>query len=241
MKKLKRLALQFTTALVLAGCSWSPTTKMVTFLGGTVVVGAVLMKGNKKKSESKIINVNPDDYQVLTGAVDQLGGMLYDSKTVLHVAHWPIKPNQNIKLKNTDGVWVNRTIVRKTVIANNEGEGDLALLTLNKSIYITKHEILPIFKVKAGDVVTIYRLRRGPFKTEVSVVDDASIKGRAGNSEDSAIESGDSGKAWITTKDGVRGIVSLTSRGYWGRGPNLHKFKAEIKATVDQLAVEFPR
>lgn len=233
---MKKLLLQLTTILLLASCSLSPGVKMAGVLVGAVGAGFVMREHNEKKHEKKVTVPDAGVTSPLTGAIAQLGGMLYDERNVIHVTHWPIKLNQTVYLYDKEGKKVKRTIIKKTVLADKGyGEADISILTLNQPVDLTKHDIIPISKAEVGEAVTIFRIRRDPFGTEIRNITDQTIDARAGGAEDSAIESGDSGKAWIARRGGKNYLISLTSRGYWGNGPNLYKYRKVIKETCDKI------
>lgn len=211
---------------LMVGCSWSPTAKMITFLGTTIAVGAVVAgsNGNKNKKISTPDEIN----ESMSGTMLALGGVLINSTTVVHVAHWPIKENQQVGFRGNNGQVSYRNIVKKTVISPNNTGADIAILTLDSPLDLSNHDILEFREPKVGDMVTIYRINRPPFNTEISSVGDDIIRAKAGNADESEIESGDSGKLWISRNNGKVYVVSLTSKGWWGEGPNLYRWRDRI-------------
>ena len=201
---------------------------------GIVVVGAALvfglMKKKRSKTSTKVIKPFPVELP-LSGSASGLGGMLIDAQHLMHVTHWPDVTGQEVWFTGEDGTRVSRTVVEKIVLAEKQGP-DLCLLKLDEPLDPTNHKILEIDKARVDDKLTILRLDRLPFGTYVKQVKGGIISARSGGAN-SEIRSGDSGKAWLVQRSGNIRIVSLTSKGYNGEGPDLHHFKQSMLDVIN--------
>jgi hypothetical protein len=230
VKTIQRVVVACICIGLLSGCGWSNKAKVTAIVGGVIGVGLLVSNSKKKSDDTDVKQVK--EVKNISGTIVTLGGALIDSTHVLHVTHWPIKYNQIVKFKGNDGSIATRKIINKSIISPNITGADISILTLDTPLDLSNHDILEIAKPVKGERVTIYRIRRDPFTTTIDGIGDDMLSAKAGDRENSAIESGDSGKVWLNTKGQ---LVSLTSKGWWGEGPNLWEWKSRILKHVNKI------
>lgn len=167
----------------------------------------------------------PDAPTDLSGTLGNPGGMILPGgAAAIHVAHWPLNKGDKITLRTKNGKRLIRTIEKK----ENRG-GDVAVLTFDRPINPTQHNLIPIAPGRRGPV-TILRLDRPPLTAEITRTGQGlradldfedTIEGKALKTGTNSLRHGDSGKIWLQNIDRQTSVVGLTSRGTNHQSPNL--------------------
>jgi len=212
------------TAIILALLTSSCSTleKHSGVIGGIAAAGAtvggfLLMKRHKEEKES-VKHSDPITFDN-TGSALEFGGALLDANSLVHVMHWPAKVGQRLSFPRKSGGNDGRSIIAMTDLGN-----DTRIVHLDAPLDLNEHKVWTIGKPKKGPV-TIARFRREPVGTNIVQLNDRVLTGAA---EDGALKSGDSGKAWLQTRDGQTVLVSVSSRGGYGIAPNLWSVREKL-------------